>query len=289
MPTRRSRIEGSEQSNRGGGLVVLIVIILIGGLAFTMLSGGPATPSKAENLLAQSKIATQAVTKESFTFDGSMQMNSQVGSFGLPFSGEGRIDSENERMYLKLNLEGLIGGTGSMGGNVAHETFIIGDTFYVNLAGGWAKYEASDGLWGESHFSQNLVEFALNFDSVIMDREVVNGKEAYRVVTNPTLEELAALMISMDPGISETLGIGDLQNIDRGMKSIELIIWIDVNEYLPVKVELTMEAEATMLNPAGSGVVTSSIIISGTANFDYKTPFNIVLPSAAQDAVELEL
>lgn len=293
MLSNKPSISRRQEGGRGGAVVVLLVIIVIAALAWFLFFSGPGGGGKpsAKNLIAQSDIAVKGIAKESFTFDGQIETNAQGELLGIPFSGEGRIDSGNERMNFRLNIQTprtAVGSTGSEGLEI--ETYAIKNTVYyhTNLADTWGKYQATGDLWGNARFSQKLVEFAANFDSTPAGKEVVNGRNCDKVVVTPTMEALLQLIKDVDPGMEGAIGdVGDTQGMGRGVKSIEMVIWVDSTEFVPVKTSLTMTVQTSSLNPGGSGVVPSELSISFTANFDYKTPFNIVLPSAAQSAVDV--
>jgi len=289
MPRERASIRGREEesSNKGGIIAVAIVLVLIAAVIFSMMSGGPSNVSNTENLIAQIEVAVDSLTKESFTFEGAMEVESEAGYIGLPVSGEGRIDSENKRMYVKMNLETPTVTGGDGGSDITIESYTIGETVYMNFADVWGKYEANDKLWGEAHFSQKIIDLIKKFDPSLEDKETINGKETYKVVITPSMEELGELILSLDPGLTQQIGITDVGGADEGIKKIEIVVWVDAEEFLPVKADFTLEAESPIVNPSGSGVITSNLVLSLTANFDYDTPFNIVLPSAAQNAEEL--
>jgi len=281
---RRHSIEGRPQGGKGGIILVIIVIAVIAVVAYLMLSPKGPTVSESKNLLAQAQLALANIDKESFTYDGYIEVNSESGTHAnVPFSGDGRIDTKNERMYLKINLESSQAG----GGSIVFETYTIGKTVYMNFAGTWAKVTGYDKLWTGSEFSKKLVDFSMDFDSKVVSRETVNGKQTIKIVINPTIEQIASLISDMDPSVMSSLGLTDVDSVGAGVKKIELGVWIDSNGFLPVKAQLDIESSSKTLNPAGSGVVSNDVIISGTANFDYATPFNIVLPAAAQTAQEV--
>lgn len=284
MPRRKPSIESENEAKKGGVFAVIIVVVLIAGVIWAMTSGGAPPSSDANNLLAQASLAASAITKESFTFEGSVEASSDAGYFGIPVSGEGRIDIENKRSYMKINLESAVSPDASA---MTLETYAIDNVVYTNFADTWGMYDAGERLWGEAQFSQKLIDLVDEFDADITEKEVVNGKSSFKVVINPSMEDVIELVTTMDPGILDRSGISAVPTIDQGVKKIEFIIWIDEFEFLPVKAEMFLEAETPIVNPGGSGVIDSNLIVSVTTNFDYKTPFNIVLPSAAQDAVEL--
>ena len=290
MPRERPSIYGREEktSGKGGAIAVVIVLVLIIGVLFAMLQGGGPVISDADNLLAQSEIAAKGITKESFTFDGVIEANTGAGYFGIPISGDGRIDSENRRMSFKVNLEApKIDGQVADTDALVIESYVVDKTVYTNFGGSWSKYEAGDRLWGEAHITQKLIDLAKNFDLSLTEKSMVNGKMAYKLVVNPTMEELVGLMATMDPGILERVGVTNFDNVGDGVKEIEMVIWISEKDYLPIKTDFTLSAETNTINPAGSGVLKTEVLMEFTLNFDYTTPFNIVLPSAASSAVEL--
>jgi len=53
---------------------------------------------------------------------------------------------------------------------------------------------------------------------------------------------------------------------------------------LPINTDLELVTGGNILSPEEKEVSGSEIVLSASINFDYKTPFNIVLPSAAQNA-----
>jgi hypothetical protein len=289
MPRDRPSLHGrKEETGKGGPLAVGIVVVLILAVVFSMMSGGPTQISNTENLIAQIEVAVDALTKESFTFEGGLEVESEAGYIGLPLSGEGRIDSENKRMYVKMNLEApTLTGADLEGSDITIETYTIGGMVYMSFGDVWGKYEAGEKVWGDAHFSQKIIDLMKKFDPVLSDKEMVNNKEAYKVVISPSMEEMAELILSLDPGFTQQIGIDNVAGADEGIKKIEITVWVGVDDFLPVKAEFVMEAESPIINPSGSGVITSNVLLSLTSNFDYKTPFNIVLPSAAQNAEDL--
>lgn len=267
---------------------MLVVVGLIAVLLYYMFfSSGPQV-SKAENILAQADIAVKGVGKESFTFEGAIETQTESKYIGLPISGEGRIDTKSQRMYFKINFENPRTETGPAGnGSMTLETYAVNDDVYINMGGMWGKYANPGRLWGDMQFSRKLVEFAKGFGATVGPKESINGKEAYKIVVSPTLQELVTIMSSMDPGLTSSLKNTDLSNIDKGVKSIKMTIWIGTVDYLPAKVEMSLVAETNVVSPSGVGAAKSEVTMSLTASFDYKTPFNIVLPPAAQNAEEI--
>jgi hypothetical protein len=285
---RRPSIYGKEEEGgKGGAVAVIIVLVLIGGVIFAMMQDGGGPVADADNLLAQSKLSAESITKESFTFEGSIEASTEAGYFGIPLSGDGKIDSDNQRMYFKINLEAPETAAGTQGSDLKIETYAIGNMVYTNFADIWSKYEAGDRLWGNAQFTSKLLGLAENFDLSLTEKEVINGRAAYKLVVNPTMEELVEIMATMDPGILERVGATNFDNVGEGVRNIEVIIWIAEDDFLPIRSDISLSAETLALNPGGSGVIDGEIAIDFTLNFDYKTPFNIVLPSDAADAVEL--
>lgn len=284
MPKRTS-IERESGGGWGGIFAVLIVALMIAGVLFAMLSGGPAHSADAKGLLLQAETSVKRLTSESFTFEGAVEVDSSAGFFSSKVSGEGRTDMKNRRQYLKVNFESPIM---SADLDKSVEAYTIENTAYSKFAGQWMTYSGVEGWW-ESTTSEKLIELAKKFDSELSEKEVVNGENCYKVLTTPSMGELLELLGTMDPGLLQRAGIGgSFDQITAGVRSIEIIIWINEDEYLPVKAEFIVEAESKMVNPAGSGVIPVSVILSAEMNYDYKTPFNIVLPSEAREqAVEL--
>jgi hypothetical protein len=278
----RASIEGEEEKKVNGIVPVIIVLVLIGAVIFAMLSGGPpGEQGEAEGLLTQSKQAVEQLTKESFTFSGSLESSVQGEYVSLKFSGEGRIDSANKRVYFKLNFESP---TGLEEDTITIESYTIDDIVYTNFFDLWTKYEGET-LWGESHFSEKIVDFANSFDALVGNPETVNGKQTIRVAVNPSLEDVIEQIESLNPSLTDRIGFLDAQLLGRAVRSISMQVWIDQQSLLPVKSEFTLEIAGKDLSQTGGGVISSDLIASGEINFDYTTPFNIVLPTAAQDAV----
>jgi hypothetical protein len=282
----RTSIEGSEEKNYTGAFAVIIVLVLIGGVLFAMMSGGPPTVSQSEGILEQSAIAVKDITRESFTFQGNIESDFEGRYVSLPISGEGRIDAANQRLYFKLNFENPID-VGEEQIAVTLESYVIGKTVYSKLIDVWTKYERILDPWGDSLFSTKVVGIANSFDSSVVGEEVVNGKEAVKIRVVPTVEEMVDLLETLDPGIADRVGISNTALLGRAIKSMVANVWIDKETLLPVKAELTMEIKGKDIDPSGVGVVVSDMILTAEINFDYNTPFNIVLPSEAQDAIEL--
>jgi hypothetical protein len=133
-----------------------------------------------------------------------------------------------------------------------------------------------------------MLEFAQGFESAVAGREKVGGRDAIKLAISPTLQDVITLMKSMNPGlVQQQIGNVDMGSVDRGVKSITMTIWLDAAEYLPIKIEGVLVSEMNTLDPSGIGAVKTELKMSLTANMDYKTPFNIVLPSAAQNAPEI--
>ncbi len=288
---RRPTISGGgEERNYGGLFAVIIALVLIAAAAYTLLSGGgPPEQPPAQALLAQASVAVADTSKESFTFEGAIEVDSPGESMALPFSGEGRIDSVNRRMNFRWNLEPVMSGGTALGEGVSIETYTVGDTVYMNFAGRWVKYNASDELWGNLRLSQKLVDAAGAFNPAVGKHETVNGKEAIRVDVNPAVEDLARLLEGVDPNIAEAAGITHLESLGAGIESMAMKLWIDADEYLPVRASLQADISTKSLDLEGAGAEDADFALDLTLNFDYDTPFNIVLPSAAQGAEELEL
>ncbi len=283
MPASIERGSGSGK----GKAVMLLVIILIGGLTFALLSGKPSQVDSASDLLAQAEIAVGKITSESFTFDGAVEADSPFNYFTIATTGDGKIDSLNKRMHLKLNLANPQAPSAP---GLSIESYTVSDVIYTNVDGTWIRYNATPDLWGQAHFAQKLVYLAKKFDSSLAKKEVVNGRNTFKVAVTPTMQELMELVGTMDPGLMKQSGI-DLSNVgkgvDRGVRSILITIWIDEREYLPVKADFLLEVGSQMLNPSGTGVMPVDVTISVSVNFDFKTPFNVVLPAAANSAVPI--
>jgi hypothetical protein len=279
---------GGEEG-KGGRVVLIAVVALIAVFAYFLFFSAPGTPSNAGNVLKQSELAVKSTGKESFTFEGAIEFSSGGSYLGLPVSGEGRIDAKNKRMNFKMNFENPVLEAGATSnGSFTTETFAVGEDVYIDVDGTWGRYTTPGRLWGDVQFSQKMLEFAQGFDATVAGREKVNGREAYKVVVTPTLQELVGLMKTMNPGVmQEQVGDVDLSSIDNGVKSITMTIWIGADDYLPIKIDGSLEAEVNSVNPQGVGAIKSEVKMSLTVNMDYKTPFNIVLPSAALNAPEI--
>jgi len=294
MASRKHSIQGSGGGESKKGAIILIAVIaLIAVLAYFMFFSGPSGPgeSKSKALLSQSAIAVENAGKLSFTFEASLEVVSQTGGLvSMPLSGEGRIDPKSKRMYFKINFEAPIGLGSTDASTATLETYAIGNESYISFADNWTKISGTGGSWSGGSITGKLLEFAKGFNSVIQGNEKINGRDAIKMLIKPTLSELASLVQSLDPGIMQTYGLTTLPNgIDSGVKNIDLLLWIDSTDYLPVKTEMSLEADTKVLNPTGAGESTSQVKLSLSANFDFKTPFNIVLPSDAQNAVEIAM
>ncbi len=289
MPRDKPSLHGrSEKGGKGGALVLLVVIIVIGIIAYSLFFSGPPSVANSASLLAQSDLAIKSIGKESFTYSGAIETTSEGKYFGFAVSGEGRIDVSNKRMYFKVNFENPVTEPGAASnGSVTLESYTVGDDVYINVAGNWGKYKSPGRLWGDVQFSQKMIELAKGFDSTVGGKETVNGKETTKVMVTPTLEDLVKVMSSMDPGLMGDAAAGSLSGIDKGIKSIKMNIWIGTADFLPVKMDGILEAETNTVSPSGVGSAKSDIKMSMSVNLDYKTPFNIVLPSAAQSAVDI--
>jgi len=289
---KRHSIEGDEEKSYGGVFALMVVIILIAGVVYSILFGaGPEPSSGASSLLAQSLVALESVDKESFTFDGSVEILLGGEYAELPLSGEGRIDSVNRRMSMRINFESIIGALEPVGvDNLNLDFYTLNNDVYLGIGGTWAKFTSETGVWGESRFSQKLVAMAKEFNPGIAEREMINGRETLRVEMEPTVEQLVSMAKSLQPGIFETGNpLANVDDLAGGVKSIDMMIWIDADDFLPVKTQMRAVIEAKDVNSAGLGVISSDVTIDAEVNFDYKTPFNIVLPSAAQRAETVEI
>lgn len=294
MASRRHSIQGPEGGgeSKKGAIILIAVVALIAALAYFMFFSGPSGPgeSKSKALLSQSALAVENAGKVSFTFEASMDVVSETGGLiSMPLSGEGRMDPKSKRMYFKINFEAPTGLSNADSRTATLETYAIGNDSYIGFAGNWTKISGTGKSWGGA-ITGKLLEFAKGFNSVIKGTEKINGRDAIKVEIKPTLSELASLVQSLDPGFLQNYGLETLPNgIDSGVKNIDLLLWIDSADYLPVKTEMSLEAETKALSQAGTGVSKLQVKLLLAANFDFKTPFNIVLPSEAQDAVEIAM
>jgi len=290
MPRERPSISKSqdERGGKAGKIAVAIVVILIGIFLYFMLFTGQPVPSKATGLLEQAEIAIKAAGKESFTFEGAMELTSQGGYIGIPVSGEGRIDSVGKRMYMKMNFESPVTEIGGVSNDsITIESYVIDDVAYIHSMDNWLKYSSPGRLWGQAQFSQKIIELVKGFDAAIAEKGSVNGREAYKVSISPSLSDLANMVAGIDPQMFSGLDQSQLAGLDKDVKSVRLDIWIGTSDYLPIKIEGVIEAQRNTVAPEVVGAVKQDVALTLTVNFDYKTPFNIVLPSAAQNAQDI--
>ncbi len=282
---KRHSIEGREETGYGGGFALLVVLVLIGGVIYSMFSGPPPKPpADASNLLAQSILALESVNKESFTFDGTLRISSGVDNMELPISGEGRIDLANQRMSLKLNIGPDLGTGPGTDDVLTIETYTIGNTVYSGIMGKWSKYPL-DTAWSGSKFSRKIIDMARNLDTSIGKRETVNGKETIRVDVDATVEDLLDLLATMQAAPLDATA----EKLAAGIRNIGMVIWIDANDFLPVKTSLSFTIEGREINLFGGGVNKSGVSLDININFDFKTPFHIILPSAARRAESITI
>lgn len=283
MPRERSSIEGRQQaeSSSGGKIALLLVLGLIITIVVVMMSGNPAQQQakRGDAIIAKSIDNLAGIEKESFTVQGEISTGLPQSYGDFRFSGEGRIDTVNERMSFNLNFESLK--------SVSLESYTIGDDIYVEFEGSWIKYSGLGMSWSNAQLSTKVLEFAQNFDTKVSDREEVNGQESYRIEASPTIGQILKLAQSISPGALEGTGLTNIDNLPTDIEDIDMIIWIATDSMLPVKTSIVINTKAKTIIPESSTVETSDMTISIDLNFDYTTPFNIVLPSAAQQATEL--
>lgn len=284
MPRKRSSISGPEEERgRGNPLAALIAIVLIVAVAFIIFTGGGDNVS-VEEILDKSAEASAKVTKESFTYEGSLKVSSEFGAVSVPISGEGRIDPKNKRSYMKINLASV--GSES---ELSLQSYAIDDSVYIDSGNGWAKLDVEEGvIWNEKSLSEKVIELAKASGGGSLELVEFAGEESYKVSTSPTLEEIAELFSGIRSGsIIDKTGGKYAKALEREVGGLEFDIWVSATDFIPVKATAFLSVDMNDLNPEG-GAVQSEMEIDATIYFDQTTDFSIMLPQTAQNAEVIE-
>lgn len=192
-----------------------------------------------------------------------MEMSVEADGESMTMSTDGVMDISEEKMHMTMNIE-MYGQTQEM------ESYVVGDTQYVELDGQWFKEDISNqNTWSENFSEQQgvLEEAEILYE----ETTTVDGHEVY-VLTLDADEDVLEDAIESQQGAEDPMA-GDQADIS----AIDVTLYVDTETHHIRQEVIEMDYEVQ------GQEATASMTISYD-NFD--EPVDIELPEEAEDAPE---
>jgi len=160
--------------------------------------------------------------------------------------------------------------------------YLLNDTIYVKVQNTWMRQRVPnpDEVWERQNQALQQVELMRGAKITLEDEEKIGGRRAYVLLVEP--DKLKALNYLIDQSYAsnlKTLTPQQLGNLSKRIKEFKMKMWIDSEEFLPlrVKTHIKLESKASMME--------SEVKIEF---HDYNAKHKITLPEEAYNqSVEL--
>ena len=212
---------------------------------------------------------------QSYAFDMNMEMkiNGNISplmgatQMRIYMNSTTKVDITNKKSHTK-------GSMSLMGMSMPMEAYTIDEIQYSKAPmAGWTKETIKD-VWNQT----NMVVDASKIQEVGVERkqdETIDNVDCYVMYFNPEPEDVLDLM-----GVTQNNmgGLANQQEFNEAIKNVEIWEWISKKDYTVKKMHMIMEIESE-----GTGATMDSSF----KIYDLNQQFDITLPDAAQDAVDV--
>ncbi|MBN2015117.1 MAG: hypothetical protein JW778_08050 [Candidatus Altiarchaeota archaeon] len=249
----------------------LLAAVAIG---FLLLSLGCTTEEKltAEQVRDRAVEAMENVETYSFSTDISMlmvggEMDMGVSEAEISMDGNGKVDMKNKKMFMDMSMS-------MMGMSMDMEQYIIDDIQYMKMPFfGWVKNKTSADTWEQQDYAGLSGELMYTQVELLSD-EKLDGENCYVLKVDVDLEKMMDVL-GKQMGSTSMVSAEDLGSI----KEAEIREWVSKDTFLVKKLFMYMNMEEEG----------STLDMNMTMTFsDYNKPVDIVLPSEAENAVDME-
>ena len=236
-----------------------------------------------------SKIIDTSNNVKSFKFG--MDLSENMGNMNVKETGIASVNSITQELLMNTTLviDSPPGGTQTD----TMDEYLTGGYLYIkdNTTGTdyWTKIKVDESRWTAEDQLAQLTEFLQSATSIArLDDETVNGLDCYVFQITPDMAEVLKWIQSQSQSTNE------LQNLNPDVfKSTTFKVWIDKKSLLPQKENIDLTMEITPSDITGTTTTPNDAItltMSGDITYtDYNIPVTIELPTAAQNAVEIEI
>jgi hypothetical protein len=236
-----------------------------------------------------SKIIDTSNNVKSFKFG--MDLSENMGNMNVKETGIASVNSITQELLMNTTLviDSPPGGTQTD----TMDEYLTGGYLYIkdNTTGTdyWTKIKVDESRWTAEDQLAQLTEFLQSATSIArIDDETVNGLDCYVFQITPDMAEVLKWIQSQSQSTNE------LQNLNPDVfKSTTFKVWIDKKSLLPQKENIDLTMEITPSDITGTTTTPNDAItltMSGDITYtDYNIPVTIELPTAAQNAVEIEI
>ena len=193
------------------------------------------------------------------------------------------VDVPGKKFYMDLTGQTVgFGETVSM----VQQMYVVNDTLYIKMndpesgldPNAWYKTAITAVEQQEMWTSQDVGDqFQILLDAAtlqILGSEAVNGVQCYKVKVTPNMDKFMAYLAASGSDIAD-MGI---TNAAQAFKQLDITFWVDKANYLPIKMDMTMNVDA------------QGVVVAMTFNTSFEKvnqPVTITLPAAAQAALPL--
>jgi hypothetical protein len=240
---------------------------------------------------------------KSFNLDTDVKNYFGTSSPGIEWKGSKTIDVSNQKMAMNMTI------TDQEPGNNL-ELFSLGmylgdgEDYQEDAAPGlsqpnpWTKTELTTNLWNSEiqiQYLSELLKTAAQINS--LKNETIYGIDCYVLAITPSAQGAVDLVVSQEqpfgPQINVDFSGGTPVVRPDAFKSGSIQLWIEQDNYLPVKVEINVDFQGTTGGgPGSAGTVFSTPIgnqenssFQGELEFsNYNQPASIQLPQGALNA-----
>ncbi len=238
-------------------------------------------------------------TEKNLTVDNceaTMSLNMEMGSSDSSDTYQFRINSQLQLMkdpdykaYMKMNMD-----MGSIG-KYDMDTYIMkdGDQYYTYMysANTWMKQALDNDVLSEQQDNMNN---QLNMDIYIKNmknfsltgEETVEDKETFKIEGKITGDALKEVFEQSD--VSSLVGT-DADDVDfSSLGDLNVTIWIDKNEFTPVKIYADMAPMMESIMQMQGQKVTIPVCTMELVYQGFGTVTDITLPEDAKNAVSID-
>ena len=236
-----------------------------------------------------SKIIDTSNSVKSFKLG--MDLSESVGNVSAKETGTASVNNVTKEMLMNINTVMNIPPSGTQTETI--DEYLTGGYLYMkeNITGTdyWTKIKVDESRWNaDDQLAQQIIFLQTATSISRLDDETVNGLDCYVFQITPDMAEVLKWIQSQSQSTNE------LQNLNPDVfKSTTFKVWIDKKSLLPQKENIDLTMEITPSDITGTTTTPNDAItltMSGDITYtDYNIPVTIELPTAAQNAVEIEI
>ncbi len=291
-------------------MVLPLVLALI--LAVPMLAGcggkaagpeetgaGGFTQTQLQQIVTDSLQSVKSVSSYKFSLEMNVALEAtggtEAGKMGAKLTSSGAADNAAQELQMSLNVTVTDNSTDNQGPQ-SIDMYVLPDWMYMKTITGtgetWVKMSLTEQLkklYNLDMVGQEFIPLQSPEKIEFVGYETLDGSESYVLRVSPNMQNMKT-WVEQQQMTSGAVNWDQIPNLEDIFKELSYTAWIDKDTKLIKKMSMTMLME---FSAAQVGVSESQIKkmnmdadVAMTVN-NYNEPVSIVLPEAAQNAMEI--